>query len=132
MYTFLNGFKPVAQARRINDNIDTLLKDPFWDDFDNFFTKPSKGWHCIKNEKDWTLEMAVPGFTKEDLKIKMIKGELRISSTNEDNLWLGSFDKLFTLPNEVNPKNIKAKVENGVLTLTLPIKEDIENFIDIK
>ena len=132
MYTFLNGFKPVAQARRINDNIDTLLKDPFWDDFDNFFTKPSKGWHCIKNEKDWTLEMAVPGFTKEDLKIKMIKGELRISSTNEDNLWLGSFDKLFTLPNEVNPKNIKAKVENGVLTLTLPLKEDIENFIDIK
>jgi len=29
-------------------------------------------------------------------------------------------------------KKIKAKVENGVLTLTLPIKEDSENFIDIK
>ena len=132
MYTFKNGFEPVKHARRLNDNIDNLLKDPFWDDFDNFFTKSSKGWDCIKNEKDWVLAMAVPGLTKEDLKIKMIKGELSIASTNEDNKWLGSFNKLFTLPTDVDAKNIKAKVENGVLTLTLPIKEDTENFIDIK
>ena len=62
----------------------------------------------------------------------MIKGELSIASTNEDNIWLGTFDKRFTLPQDVNSKKIKAKVENGVLTLTLPIKEDSENFIDIK
>jgi HSP20 family molecular chaperone IbpA len=62
----------------------------------------------------------------------MIKGELSISSTNEDNVWLGSFDKRFTLPEEINTKKIKAKVENGVLTLTLPIKEETENFIDVK
>ena len=132
MYTFLNGFKPVTQARRINDNIDTLLKDPFWDEFENSFTKPSKGWHCIKEDKNWILEIAIPGLTKEDLKVKMIKGELSIASTNEDNVWLGSFDKRFTLPQDVNSKKIKAKVENGVLSLTLPIKEDSENFIDIK
>jgi len=132
MYTFLNGFKPVTQARRINDNIDTLLKDPFWDEFENSFTKPSKGWHCIKEDKNWILEIAIPGLTKEDLKVKMIKGELSIASTNEDNVWLGSFDKRFTLPQDVNTKKIKAKVENGVLTLTLSIKEDTENFIDIK
>ena len=132
MYTFINGFKPVTQARRMNENIDSLLKDPFWDDFENFFTKPSKGWHCIKNEKDWTLEVAVPGMTKEDLKIKMAKGELLISSTAEDNKWLGSFDKSFTLPKDIDTKKIKARVENGVLSLVIPIKEDKENFIDIK
>jgi len=132
MYTFLNGFKPVTQARRINNNIDSILKDPFWDDFDNFFTKPSKGWHCIKEDDKWTLEIAIPGLVKEDLKVKMIKGELSIISENEDNVWLGSFDKRFTLPQDVNTKKIKAKVENGVLTLTLLIKEDTENNIDIK
>jgi len=132
MYTFINGFKPVTQARRINENIDTLLKDPFWDEFENFFTKPSKGWHCIKEDKNWVLQIAVPGLTKEDLKVKMIKGELSIASTNEDNIWLGSFDKRFTLPEEINTKKIKAKVENGVLTLNLPIKEETENFIDVK
>lgn len=132
MYTFLNGFKPVTQARRINNNIDTLLKDPFWDEFENFFTKPSKGWHCIKEDKNWILEIAIPGLTKEDLKVKMIKGELSIASTNEDNVWLGTFDKRFTLPQDINSKKIKAKVENGVLSLTLPIKEESENFIDIK
>ena len=132
MYTFLNGFRPVTQARRINNNIDSILKDPFWDDFDNFFTKPSKGWHCIKEDDKWILEMAIPGLVKEDLKVKMIKGELSIISENEDNVWLGSFDKRFTLPQNVNTKKIKAKVENGVLTLTLLIKEDTENSIDIK
>jgi HSP20 family protein len=132
MYTFFNGFKPVTQARRINNNIDSILKDPFWDEFDNFFTKPSKGWHCIKEDDKWILEMAIPGLVKEDLKVKMIKGELGIISENEDNVWLGSFDKRFTLPQDVNTKKIKAKVENGVLTLTLPIKENIENSIDIK
>ena len=132
MYTFLNGFKPVTQARRINNNIDSILKDPFWDDFDNFFTKPSKGWHCIKEDDKWTLEIAIPGLVKEDLKVKMIKGELSIISENEDNVWLGSFDKRFTLPQDVNTKKIKAKVENGVLTLALLIKEDTENNIDIK
>ena len=132
MYTFLNGFRPVTQARRINNNIDSILKDPFWDDFDNFFTKPSKGWHCIKEDDKWILEMAIPGLVKEDLKVKMIKGELSIISENKDNVWLGSFDKRFTLPQNVNTKKIKAKVENGVLTLTLLIKEDTENSIDIK
>jgi HSP20 family molecular chaperone IbpA len=132
MYTFFNGFKPVTQARRINNNIDSILKDPFWDDFDNFFTKPSKGWHCIKEDDRWILEIAIPGLVKEDLKVKMIKGELSIISENEDNVWLGSFDKRFTIPQDVNTKKIKAKVENGVLTLTLLIKEDTENNIDIK
>ena len=132
MYTFFNGFKPVTQARRINDNIDSILKDPFWDDFENFFTKPSKGWHCIKEDDKWILEMAIPGLVKEDLKVKMIKGELSIISENEDNVWLGSFDKRFTLPQDVDTKKIKAKVDNGVLTLTLPTKENIENSIEIK
>jgi HSP20 family molecular chaperone IbpA len=132
MYTFFNGFKPVTQARRINNNIDSILKDPFWDDFDNFFTKPSKGWHCIKEDDRWILEISIPGLVKEDLKVKMIKGELSIISENEDNVWLGSFDKRFTIPQDVNTKKIKAKVENGVLTLTLLIKEDTENNIDIK
>ena len=86
----------------------------------------------MKEDKNWVLQIAVPGLTKEDLKVKMIKGELSIASTNEDNIWLGSFDKRFTLPEEINTKKIKAKVENGVLTLNLPVKEETENFIDVK
>ena len=54
------------------------------------------------------------------------------SITSESPLITRSFDKRFTLPEEINTKKIKAKVENGVLTLTLPIKEETENFIDVK
>jgi HSP20 family molecular chaperone IbpA len=131
MYTFFNGFRPVQQVRKINESIDTLLRDPFWDDFSSVFNKESKGWHSTKTETGWLLEIVVPGFTKEDLKIKMINGELSIVSTNEDNVWLGSFEKLFTLPIDADTKKIKAKVKNGVLTITLLIKENSENSIDI-
>jgi len=132
MYTIFNGFKPVQQARKINESIDTLLRDPFWDDFSSVFNKELKGWHSTKTDDGWLLEIAVPGFTKEDLKIKMIKGELSVISTKEDNLWLGSFEKLFTLPIDADTKKIKAKVENGVLSITLIAREDSENSIDIK
>jgi len=132
MYTSFHRHRPVHQARKINESIDTLLRDPFWEEFSSVFTKESKGWHSAKTDSGWLLEMAVPGFTKEDLKIKMIKGELSIISTKEDNLWLGSFEKLFTLPIDADTKKIKAKVENGVLTLTLTAKEESENFIDIR
>ncbi len=72
MYTFLNGFKPVAQARKMNDNIDSLLRDPFWDQLEQFSTQPSKGWRSIKEDNTWVLEIPVPGLIKEDLKIKSI------------------------------------------------------------
>ena len=61
----------------------------------------------------------------------MIKGKLNISGGKKDDRWCDEFDKTFNLPEGINVKKIKAKVENGLLSIDLPIKEDVENDIEI-
>ena len=107
MITLFNrGFMPVTS--RLDSTMDKILKDPFWDEMDSFFHK-----------------------SKKDLKVKMIKGKLNISGGKKDDRWCDEFDKTFTLPEGINTKKIKAKVENGLLSIDLPIKEDVENDIEI-
>tara|TARA_Y100001937_G_C6958100_1_gene257671 strand:- start:194 stop:589 length:396 start_codon:yes stop_codon:yes gene_type:complete len=130
MITLFNrGFMPVTS--RLDSTVDKILKDPFWDEMDSFFHKPISNYHLDKNEKSYTLEIAVPGLSKKDLKVKMIKGQLNISGGKKDDRWCDEFDKTFNLPEGINTKKIKAKVENGLLSIDLPIKEDVENDIEI-
>ena len=35
----------------------------------------------------------------------------------------GTFERVFTLPDTVNPEGVKADYKNGTLTVTLPKKE---------
>ena len=101
--------------------------------------------NIIENEKDFRVELAVPGTTKEDFKVNVnADNELVISlekhSEKEDKeaknpkegakgTYLSrefsytSFQQSFTLPDDVDRQKISAKVENGVLTIDLPKKE---------
>ena len=68
-----------------------------------------------------TYEIALPGFSKEDLNIE-VDGRILIISADVDEKdetrWRHSFHKRFTLPNGVDVEGIEAKLENGVLQLT--------------
>lgn len=90
----------------------------------------------VSEEVDkFNLELSAPGFEKSDFKIVLNKGTLTISGehktekeTTEKNYTrkeynFGSFQRSFTLPEEVNEEHIDAKYENGILKLVLPKKE---------
>jgi HSP20 family protein len=89
-----------------------------------------------ENEKDYMLELAIPGFKKEDFNIEVDNDILTISSevkheteTNDDNYTrrefsVSSFKRAFTLPETVNEDAINAVYEGGILTLTLPKREE--------
>jgi len=77
----------------------------------------------------------VPGVKPEDVKISLehnvltIKGskqqmaEERTERVRRDERSYGTFERSFTLPATVDPSNIKAIYEHGVLTVTLPKAE---------
>lgn len=88
------------------------------------------GYHSEKTDDGYKLEIAVPGLTKEDLKVKIIKGRLNIKSEKE-NHWTSAFDKTFTLPEDADLKKVKASVENGILLVTIPMSKDSENIVEI-
>lgn len=89
-----------------------------------------------ENEKDYELELAVPGRKKEDFNIEIDKDVLTISSENkqenevkEENytrreFHFSSFRRAFTLPETIDSDNIKANYEDGLLKFTLPKKEE--------
>src|SRR5436190_13228518 len=80
------------------------------------------------------LELLAPGRTKEDIKINFEKNLLTISyekkneQTDEKYITrefnLQSFKRSFTLDDKVDSENIKARYENGLLTLELPKKAE--------
>lgn len=89
------------------------------------------------NESDvsHTIELAVPGLKKEDIKIELKENRLTISAdvkkeSNKENsknvrkeFSYHSFKRSFNLPKLVDIEKIEAKNENGLLTVIIPKKE---------
>ena len=116
--------------------------DPFFDDFfagERNYNQLMKT--DIKDEGDhYQLKMDLPAIKKEDIRISLNEGYLKISATfhdeNEKNeqhgkyihkeRHYGSYSRSFYLGENVNEKDIHAKLENGVLTLNIEKREEKE------
>jgi HSP20 family molecular chaperone IbpA len=88
-------------------------------------------YYFKKIDDSYTFELPVPGLTKEDLTVKIVGGKLEIKNSNENCRWSPKFTETFILPKDADAKNIKANVKNGLLNLTIGLKEDSENIINI-
>lgn len=120
-----------------------LFSDPFFTDVldilyetPRFVERTIKRTNVVENEKDYQIEIAIPGLIKDDLSIKVEADVLTISherDKEETFRFTNSFEKSYSLPDDVSVKGITAKVENGVLLVTIPkVKKKInERVIDI-
>jgi len=89
-------------------------------------------------EKEYLIEVAAPGMKKEDFNIDMEEGMLTISSQREEDKTeerenykrreynYSSFSRSFNLPENVKSEEIKAHYEDGILSLTIPKKQEQE------
>ena len=89
------------------------------------------------NDGHYELDVDMPGFSKEDIKVELKDGYLTISaSTKKDNdekdengkyirreRYMGSCSRSFHVGDSVKQEDIKAKFENGILKLTVPKEE---------
>lgn len=94
-----------------------------------------------EDEKKFTLELAVPGIERKDLKIDINEDVLTISSEtkneSEDNkegykrkeFSYSSFCRSFQIPENVNQDKIEANYKDGILTVGLPKMEEEKNKI---
>ena len=112
----------------------------FDDDFFPVFQNRTSSMPAInirEDEKNYILELAVPGIDKKDLKIDINEDVLTISSEtkieteeNKDGykrkeFSYSSFCRSFYIPENVNRDNIEANYKDGILTVGLP-KQDVE------
>ncbi len=121
--------------------VDDLFGNFFNNDYHENYVK-----HCSENpatnvletEKDFKLEILLPGFAKEDVSLNCKNRVLTIKAeTKKENAGKTegykyehrefetfAFEKQYRLPKEVDVDKISAGFENGVLTLLLPKKEE--------
>jgi HSP20 family protein len=117
------------------------FNDLFNDFFDGMLTSDFRrtstpAVNIIENDDNFKLEVAAPGLTKEDFKINVEDDMLSVSAEkkneiNEKNsrytrkeFSYVSFKRSFSLPEIVDVDHVNANYENGVMTLTLPKKEE--------
>ena len=88
------------------------------------------------NEKNFELELSVPGRNKEDFNIdvdndlltvsyevKAVESEEKVNYTRRE-FTHNSFKRTFTLPDTVDAEHIEATYENGILKFVLPKREE--------
>jgi len=103
------------------------------DFFDGGMTIPPA--NINETNKEFQLDLSVPGMKRDDFKLDIDNGILTISSEKEEEkrdedrnyrrreFSYSSFSRSFTLPENVDEDNINAKYENGMLKVTIPKKE---------
>jgi HSP20 family protein len=82
------------------------------------------------------VKVEMPGVTKDNVNIQLDNDELRISGKRIDTVDEGEFllrerpcadyEKVFTIDETIDREKVDAAMENGVLTLTLQIKEEVK------
>jgi HSP20 family protein len=88
-----------------------------------------------ENNAAYTIELAAPGFDKNDLKVEVDSNVLTISASREKEkkdekenyrrreFAFESFTRSFNLPENGLPEKVSANYENGILKISLPKKE---------
>ncbi len=114
----------------------------FDDTFERFFNPAvaaesngarSPALDVVESERGYTVKLEMPGVAKEDVKVAIEGRQITVQAQSErteerkegDRIVYrersaSSYARSFTLPVEVDQAESGAKLENGVLTLTLP------------
>ena len=88
-----------------------------------------------EDEKLFAIELSLPGFEKEEISMKLEKDILTISAgrpkkdqdvkyTYNEFGYKAKYSRSFILPENIDTDAIKAEYRNGILTVTLPKKEE--------
>lgn len=127
-----------------------LFDSFFENEFQNVNRKEFFKTPALVNVKDteaaYIIDVAAPGFNKEEISIKVennlltIKAEQKNETETKEEKYtrkefnFSSFNRSFTLPKTVDADKIGAAYENGILSVTLPKKEEAKPTaaIDIK
>lgn len=143
----------MTPVRRNQNWVPSIFNDFFDNDWMIKANATAPAINVIENEKDYRIELAAPGMSKEDFNIKLdeennleISMEKKNENKEEDKkngrylrreFSYSKFQQTMILPDDVDKDAISASVEHGVLTVDLPKQtpeavQKTEKHIEIK
>lgn len=122
----------IPRRRNELDLWDRMFRDPF------FTGEETKLMRTDIKEKDdkYVVDVDLPGYEKEDIKIEIEDGYLTVHATRDTNKeekedgkfvrkerYLGECSRSFYIGEEIKEEDVKASFKNGTLRLEIPKKE---------
>ena len=143
-------------VRRSQNWLTSIFNDFFDNDWMVKANATAPAINVFETEKEYKVELAAPGMTKEDFNVhideenNLVISMEKKTDNKEDNkdekkegrylrreFSYSKFQQTMILPEDVDKDKISASVENGVLNINLPKfteqeKERSKKFIDVK
>ena len=123
-----------------DDWMDFPFKDEFWGKKNPLYGKHAQNMmktDIRETDSSYELDVDLPGFKKEDVKIQLKNGYLNIQATREEKKdekddkgkyvrrerYTGTCNRSFYVGSSIKHEDIHAKYENGILHVTFPKEE---------
>ena len=126
----------MTPMRRYEQNwLPEIFNDFFANDWMTRTNSTAPAINVIEDDKDYKVEVAAPGMNKEDFKVNVtddnylvLTMEKKNESKDEDKkrkylrreFSYHKFEQSLALPEDVNKDEIKAAVNDGILTIDIP------------
>jgi HSP20 family protein len=134
----INRFDPFRDLAVLQDRMNRLFNDSYGRRDDDLMSRGS--WtpsvDIYENDGALTLKADLPDMRREDIDVNVENGTLTIrgerkldNDVKQENFHrieraYGSFVRQFALPPQVDTGKIAAEYKNGVLNVTMPLREE--------
>lgn len=114
--------------------LNSMLDDFRCLDSSMFYNRMSD-YKIEEDEKNYIIEMDMPGVKKEDLEVGIKENILSIyaerkkedKTENKESVVVSKYEQSFNISAKgIDVDNIQANLDNGVLKITLPKKEEVK------
>lgn len=106
-----------ALDKFLNNVFDVYATPGFVSDF----TYNKEEYYVSADDKQWTIEMPLPGMSKDNLKVDVEDNMLTIQATSTAKFKaVRNIKKSWYIDENVDVSGISAKLENGLLIVSLP------------
>ena len=135
---FLTLRDQAAPLQNIQSRMNQLLNGAF-DDASGRGAQRTRTWappvEIYENEVELILLAELPGFKRGEIEISLEKGQLSLTGERKfeekegrnyhrNERWYGRFERAFQLPVSVDSEKIAASLKNGLLTISIPKREE--------
>lgn len=134
-----NLYDPWADLKNLQEEINDLFNyDRLPTTAGLFERSVTPAIDFLEAENEYIVTCELPGLDEKDVDVSIASNVLTIKgnkSTDKEEkkgkfykkeMWTGSFQRTLSLPAMVDGEKVSAKLENGILNVTLPKKEEMK------
>jgi HSP20 family protein len=134
----LTRWEPMREMMSLREAMDRLFDDAFTRPLSLSGVSAAPAIDMYQTDQEVVVKATLPGLKAEDVDITVtgetltIRGEYKQENEQENTRYhlreqrSGSFARSLLLPTDVKADKAKADFENGILTITMPIAEEVK------